>query len=358
MGLQSVTIALKALATTAVTRSTRGIVCVVLDEPSVQGVHTYTKLKNVTDSYSDENKAIITRCFSKRGVKTLKIACYNSSATTPETISNALTLLDGVKFNYLACPTATDTDETTIANFIKAQRNANNILVKVVLNNHVGDYEGVINFINNSITIDGTTYTGAEFCTDVACIVAGISLTESITNMTISGLTSVDSVGTDLDSLVEAGKLFIFYDEDLEEYVFSRGVNSKTTIGTNEKNSLKKIRIMDILDMIRDDMKVTFKSSYQGKVENSLENKKLLVSSYNSYMRTLAKQGILSSTQTSYVELDVEATKTYLEENKGIDTTDLTDEQVLAIDTDEQVFITGVVYPLDCAEDLTLNLNY
>jgi len=358
MGLQNVTIKLKALATSATTRSKRGIVCLILDDATVTGVHTYTQLKNVTDNYSTTNKAIINRCFSKYGVKTLKVACYNSTASTPETINTALEKLSGVKFNYLACPTAGDTDKSTIANFIKTQRNANNILVKAVLNNDSADYEGVINFINNSVTVDGVVYTGIEFCVDFACIVAGISLTESITNKAISGITAVDNVGIDLDSLVDAGKIFLFYDEDLEEYVFSRGVNSKVIIGTNEKASLKKIRIMDILDMLRDDMKVTFKTNYQGKVENTLENKKLLVSAYNSYLRTLSVQGILSTTQTSYIQLDINATKTYLEENKGIDTSSLTDEEVLAYDTDEEVFVTGTVYAIDCSEDLTLNLNY
>lgn len=359
MGLQSVTITLKALASSVTSRATSGIVCLILDDPNVTGVKIYTGLKKVTDNFSAANKAIITRCFSSRGAKNLKVACYNSAASSPETIEVALTNLNNVKFNYLACPSVTkDSDKLLIANFIKAQRNANNILVKSVLNNYVADYEGVINFINNTIVCDGTTYTGAEFCVDVACVIAGCSLTQSITNMTISGITSVDVVGTDLDSLEEAGKLFLFYDNDLEEYVFSRGVNSKTTIGTDEKASMKKIRIMEILDMIRDDSKLTFKTNYQGKVENILENKKLLVSAYNTYLRTLATKGVLSTTQSSYYELDVDSTKSYIEENQGVDTSSLTDDEVLDYGTDEEVFIDGTVYAVDCAEDLKLSLNF
>ena len=360
MGMQSIVIALKALATSATTRSKRGIVCLILDDPTVTGIHTYTKLKNVTDTYSAENKAIITRCFSGRGAKTLKIACYNSAATTPETIDVALSALDGVKFNYMACPTVSeDADKLKVATFIKAQRTANNILVKVVLNNYVGDFEGVINFINNTITMsDGTIYTGSQFTVDVACLAANCSLTSSLTNLAISDIKSVDVVGTDLDDLVDEGKLFLFYDNDLESIVFSRAVNSKTTIGTNEKESLKKIRVIDILDMIRDDVKVTFKTNYQGKVSNSLANKKLLVSAYNTYLRGLVKEGALSDSQTSYFELDVDATSNYLEDEKGYDCSSMTDVEILNIDTDEKVFIKGIAYILDVAEDLALELNY
>ncbi len=359
MGLQSVNITLKALVSSAISRSNRGIVCLILDEPTVKGVKTYTGLKKVTDKFSTTNKAIITRCFSSRGANTLKVACYNSAATEAETIDTALALLNGIKFNYLACPSAT-TDDTKllIANFIKAQRNANNILVKAVLNGYVADYEGIINFTPTQVVCDGATYTGADFCVDVACVIAGLSFTESLTNHTISGITSVTNSGTDLDAMVDAGQLFMFWDDDLEEYVFSRGVNSKTTIGANEKQSMKKIRVMEILDMIRDDVKLSFKTGYSGKVSNILPNRKLLVSAFNTYLNGLAREQVLSATQTSSFELDVDSARTYIEDVLKMDTTSMTDAQVLAIDTDEQVFIDGTVYIADCAEDLSLVLNF
>ncbi|MGE5627828.1 MAG: phage tail sheath subtilisin-like domain-containing protein [Solirubrobacterales bacterium] len=358
MGMQSVVITLKALAISSSTRSERGVVCIILNDTTVTGVHTYTRLKNVVESYSAANLAIIKRCFNKYGVKTLKVACYNSAATEPETIADALTILDGVKFNYLAAPTAETADNALIKTFISTQREGNNILAKAVLSNHVGDYEGIINFINNSITMEGTTYTGKEFCVDVACLIATCGITSSITNMAIDGVTAVDSVGTDLDALVDAGKLFLFYDNDLDAIIFSRGVNSKTTIGATEKESLKKIRIVEILDMIRDDFKVTFKADYQGRVENSLDNKNLLISALNTYLRTLSKQGLLSKTEESLMKLDVDAIASYIETNKGIDCTEMTDEEILAIGTDDKVFVTGIVYPEDAMEDLTLVLNY
>lgn len=358
MGMASITEELKALASTATVRSARGITCIILDEPNVTGLHTYARLKNVTDTYSATNKAIITRCFSDRGVKALKVACYNSKSATPETIDVVLALLNEVKFNYLADPYATSADNAKIATFIKAQRNANNILVKCVLNKNVADYEGVINFVNDSISVGTTVFTGTQFTVDIACLASVCALDSSLTNLVIDGVTSVNDVGTDKDTLVDAGKIFLYYDNDLESVVLSRAVNSKTTIGAGEKESLKKIRVVDILDMIRDDMKITFKKNYQGKVDNSLANKKLLVSAYNTYLRSLVKVGALSETLTSYVELDVDATIKYLEDVKGRDCSGMTDAEILAEGTDEKVFVKGVVYVLDVAEDLDLVLNY
>lgn len=361
MSMQKILIELKALAESGSTRSQRGIVCLILDDPTVIGLHTYTRLRNVKDTYTTENKAIITRCFSDRGVKILKVVCYNSAATIAETIDTALTLLNDVKFNYMACPTVSiSSDQLKITQFIKDQRKNNNILVKSVLNNSAGDYEGVINFINDKVNMsDGkTTYTGLQFTVDIACLAATCSLNSSLTNMVVDGVKSVNSVGDDLDTLVDEGKIFLFYDNDLESVVLSRGVNSKITIATGEKESLKKIRVVDILDMIRDDIKVTFKKNYQGKINNSLNNKKLLVSAINAYFRTMAKQGALNDGQISSVWLDVEAQKNYLEDIKAIDCSEMTDEEILACDTEDKVFIKGLVYVSDAMEDLKLELNY
>ena len=67
--------------------------------------------------------------------------------------------------------------------------------------------------------------------------------------------------------MVDNGQLFMFWDDDMEEYVFSRGVNSKTTIGANEKQSMKKIRVMGNFTRIRDDTKLSFKTGYSGKFQ-------------------------------------------------------------------------------------------
>lgn len=360
MGMQKIIIAIKALAESATTRSKRGIVCLILDDPNVTGLHEYTRLRNVKDNYSAANKSIITRCFSDRGSKTLKVACYNSAAATPETIDHALTLLNDVKFNYLACPTANDSaTKQKVTQFIKDQRKNNNILVKAVLNNSEADYEGIINFINSTVNMtDGTTHTGLEFTVDIACLAANCSLNSSLTNMVVDGVKSVDLVGDDLDTLVDQGKLFLFYDHDLESVVLSKAVNSKVTVNANEKESLKKIRVVDILDMIRDDFKVSFKKNYQGKVNNSLSNKRLLVSTFNSYLRTITKQGALNDGQVSQTWLDVESQKNYLEDVKNIDCSTLKDEEILSYDTDEKVFLSGVAYVDDAMEDLQLTLNY
>lgn len=348
----SIKIILQALSNDAVIRSIRGIVMIVLKD-SVVGIKTYKGKKYVKETYTAENKAIIDKCFDKYGVHTLKVVCYS------ESISEALNKIEDVeKFNYLACPEATtDADKKAISDFIKYQRNNNNILVHAVLANYKGDHEGVINFTNTLVTDEFGEYNGAEYCVDVACMIATLSIERSLTNYVIKGIKSVEGLPEDNELATQNGELFIYYDYDLEAYIFSDGVNSLTTLGDDEKEILKKIRICEIFDMVRDDLKVSFKKSYRGKIGNSYNNRKLIRDSFNMYFKSLARQGLLNPDEDNSCWLDVDATKEYLE-SKGIDTQDMSDDEILKKDIDNKLFIRGHIYALDTIDELEFVINY
>lgn len=348
----SIKIILQALSNDAVIRSIRGIVALVLKD-SVVGINTYKGKKYVKDTFTAENKAIIDKCFDKYGVHTLKVVTY------VENVSEALNKIEDVeKFNYLACPEATtDADKKLISDFIKSQRNNNNILVHAVLANYKGDHEGVINFTNTLVTDEYGEYNGSKFCVDVACMIATLSIERSLTNYVIKGVKSVEGLPEDNELATQNGELFIYYDYDMEAYIFSDGVNSLTTLGDDEKEILKKIRICEIFDMVRDDLKVSFKKSYRGKIGNSYNNRKLIRDSFNMYFKSLARQGLLNEDEDNSCWLDVDATKEYLE-SKGIDTQDMTDDEILKKDIDNKLFLQGHIYALDTIDELEFVINY
>ncbi|MEO2603611.1 phage tail sheath subtilisin-like domain-containing protein [Clostridium butyricum] len=343
-------IILKALTDSAVVRSTRGIVCLLLKD-SIEGVKEYKNRKQVKDSYLGDNLKVINKCFIKYGAKSVKVACYESK---PE---EAFAKLDGVKFNYLACPEATtDEDKKAIADFIKEQREQNNILVHAVLHNYKADHEGIINFKNDEVIDSEGTNTGDAYCVDVACMVATLSIERSLTNLLVSDVKEATAID-DVETAIDNGELFLMYDHDMEGYVFSDGVNSKTTVKDGEKEVLKSIRVCEIFDMIRDDLKVSFKKSYKGKVSNSYNNRKLIRDGYNLYFKQLAKEGVLNPEEANICWLDVDATKDYLE-SKGIDTSEMADEEVLKRDIGKKIFLKARVYALDTVEELVFEINY
>ena len=357
MGMPIEKIELQALAENASARSVRGIVMLILDD-KVTGVHKYARKRNVKETYSAENMAIISKCFIKYNVRNMKVVCYDSTNT--ETIQTALDKIDGVKFNYLACPTATEeADKKLIGDFIKEQRKQNNILVHAIINAYAGDDEGIINFPHNSVTVDKETLTGVQYCVDVACMCATSAINKSMTNKQAQGVTEVSEIA-DEDKAIEDGQLILTYDNDLEYFVFARGVNSKTTIGEGEKEQLKKIRIVEILDMIRDDTKLEWKSNYKGKKENTFDERQNLCTKYNLYLNTLSRKKYLNNAveYKSYCEQNIEAMKNYLEDERGIDVSELEDNEILTHDFGEHVFLKMHIYPIDVMEDIELIINY
>lgn len=345
----SIKIILKALSSDAVIRSTRGIVMLALKD-SVEGIKTYKGKKYVKETFNAENKKIIDKCFNLYGVHTLKVVCYSIN------ITEALGKLNNVKFNYLTCPAIEEeADKKAVADFIKEQREANNILVHAVLNKYKADNEGIISFNNDTVTTD-LQLTGAEYCVDVACQIATVGFDRSLTGLLVSNVTKASEV-EDVDTITETGGICLYYDYDLEGYVFSSGVNSKTTIKDNEKDVLKKIRICEIFDMVRDDLKVSFKKSYRGKYGNSYNRRKLIRDAFNLYFKTLQKQEILNPDEECICWLDVSATRDYLE-SKNIDTSDMSDEEVLKKDVGNKLFLKGKIYALDTIEELVFEINY
>lgn len=359
---------LEALADTIVSRADKGVLLIVLDDKNVQGLYTYKKLKKVTENWEVENKAYISTAFSDYGVAKVIVASAHTNADSTivgkdnitNSLPNALTLLNKVFANgYLVAPQiTTSTDKKVVADFIKSQRNGDDYPLKGVLYNYSADCEGIINFtgfdLKNTIDNSVTTVASEDYTIDVASHLCILGANEAITNHVAKNVTDCD-IKTDDDVCVGNGELFLY--NNGTNIVFSRGVNSKQTLGTNESEVLTKIRVVEIIDMVKSDLRDTFNNSYLGKYGNSYANRKSLISSLNnSYFKSIMRQGYLSNDETSYCELDVDATRTYLE-SKGIDTDDMKDADILKAKIDTHVFIKCTLYVMDVIEVKQLLTN-
>lgn len=350
MGMPEIIISFTEKASTAKARSARGIACIVLKDASVNGVYTYKKSQKVTQSYSDDNKAIIEDC-RLLGVNTLVVCAIPSTAGTT---ADALTLLAKISMNYLAFGYDVTADEEIIKTFVKARREDNRKL-SVVTANFPADYEGIINFTGEEIKVNSVAMTTQRFTIRVACILASTPQTQSATYHVLTDVTSVKDK-TDENTAVENGELFITFDG--EKYKLSRAVNSLKTLTLGKKAIQKKIKITEGMDLVSGDIYSVFRDNYIGKVINDYADKLLFVGECNEYLRNLGKEGVLNKDADNYVELDVEATRGYLEEVLKIDTTDMTDEEILKSDTDSKLFLTGSITLQDAMEDLSLNLFF
>ena len=347
MGLPEIIIDFQTLAATAVKRSQRGIVALIVKDDTDTSFDTkvYTGVNEIeTASWTATNKDYIEKPFlgnpSKVIVERIPVAAID--------YNDALTRLKNKKWNYLAIPGIATGDVATISTWIKAERDNNKKTFKAVLPNSVGDHEGIINFTTDNIKVGEETYTTSAYCARIAGVLAGLPFTRSSTYYVLSEIDSVTESATP-DEDIDSGKLILV--NDGVKIKIGRGVNSLTTFTPTKSSIFSKIKIVEGIDLLRDDIRDTFDGSYVGQVVNNYDNKVLFLASVNAYLRSLADQDILDISYDNKVEIDIEAQKLYLQ-GKGIDIFSLSEQQIKEYNTDSKVFAKAQVRFVDAMEDL------
>lgn len=364
MGMPSVQISFSEKAITAVQRGNNGIVALLLKDKSVQkitesdsGATTdveVVEIETATDipsTISEENQKQIANAligYSNPPKEVVAVIINNEVATYTE----ALKKLETIKFNYLAIPTVeTDEQTQTVVTWIKEQRE-NDRLVKAVLPNTAADTEGVVNFATEKVYINNTEYTTEQYCSRIAGLLAGTDMSISATYAPLPELTDCTRLSKkDKDNAVDAGKFIIWHDG--EKVKTGRAVNSLVTTNAKKGDSFKKIKIVDTMDLIKDDIKKTAQDSYLGKYPNTYNNKCLLMAAIQTYFDSLIASNILAS---ATVNIDVAANRTYLK-GRGEDVSSMSDDDLKQANTGSTVFLTAKISILDAIEDIVLPIE-
>ena len=348
MGLPKILIEFKTLAETLITRSERGIVAVILkDNSNTALTHTYGSESEITKShYTAANLNLLSLAFLGTPAKVIV-----ERVGTDGTIDEALERLKNKKWSYLAVPGIADEELDTVVNFIKEQRSTYHKSFKAILPNVAADNEGIINFATDNIKAGGKTYTTAEFSMRIAGILAGLPLNRSATYYTLPEIESIQESETP-DTDVDNGKLILI--NDGTKIKIARGVNSLTTTTEIKGDDFKKIKIVEAVDMIRDDIRTTFEDDFVGKVENSYDNKIIFIAAINKYFTDLASSGVLYSQFENKAEIDIESTRAWLSQKKDVSAWD--DEAIKTANTDTYVFVKANIQIQDAIEDLDFKI--
>jgi len=348
VGLPKILIEFKTLAETLITRSERGIVAVILkDNSNASLTHTYGSESEITKShYTAANLNLLSLAFLGTPAKVIV-----ERVGTDGTIDEALERLKNKKWSYLAVPGIVDEELDTVVNFIKEQRSTYHKSFKAILPNVAADNEGIINFATDNIKAGGKTYTTAEFSMRIAGILAGLPLNRSATYYTLPEIESIQESETP-DTDVDNGKLILI--NDGTKIKIARGVNSLTTTTEIKGDDFKKIKIVEAVDMIRDDIRTTFEDDFVGKVENSYDNKIIFIAAINKYFTDLASSGVLYSQFENKAEIDIESTRAWLSQKKDVSAWD--DEAIKTANTDTYVFVKANIQIQDAIEDLDFKI--
>ena len=152
---------------------------------------------------------------------------------------------------------------------------------------------------------------------------------------------------------VDAGKLIIV--PGREGYRLGRAVNSLTTLTPDKAAPFQKIKIVEGIDLIRGDIAKAFESGYVGKVLNDYDNKLLLVTAINAYLKGL-EGDVLDKTADNRCFVSLSGQRSYLE-SRGTDTSDMKDTDILRANTGSQVFLEAKLTFCDAMEDLALVIS-
>lgn len=348
MGLPEILIEFKTQGTTAIQRSARGIVALILkdDTDTTFDTKVYSSIDEIDAAdWTATNKDYIEKAFL--GIPSKVIV--ERLATTATDYNAALDRLKNKKWNYLAIPGIQTAEVANIATWIKTQRDNYHKTFKAALPNYAADHEGIINFATDDIKVGEKTYTTAEYCARIAGILAGLSLDRSATYYALPEVESITE-SADPDADIDAGKLILIGDIN-GPYKIGRAVNSLTTTTATKGEEFKKIKIVEGVDMVRDDIRNTFENYYVGKVVNHYDNKVLFLAAVNAYFKELERLDVLDPNYDNLTEIDVDAQRLYLM-GKGIDVSALSEQQIKEYNTGSKVFAKARVKFLDAMEDL------
>lgn len=266
-------------------------------------------------------------------------------------IETALERLKNKQWNYLTVPSLGDGEAEKVITYIKEQRTQYHKSFKAVLPSTAADNEGIINFATENIKAGTKSYSNTEFCARIAGILAGLPLNRSATYYALPEVSNISESETP-DTDVDNGKLILI--NDGTKIKIARGVNSLTTFTEDKGEDFSKIKIIEAVDMIRDDIRTTFEDEFVGKVENSYDNKVVFLAAVNKYFTDLASRGVLYDQFDNKAEIDIEATREWLSQTRDVSSWE--DERVKTANTGTNVFVKANIQIQDAIEDLNFKI--
>lgn len=348
MGLPQIIIRFKTAGGTAIRRSARGQVVVLL--PGTESrVRSFSALGQ-TDPETVGQRAfgLLELCFlgSPARVILAEYPVGEEQAALEEAAARA-------EGGWLCAP---EMAAMTVSAFVAEKREKGRPVRAVVSTEDSPDCAGVVNFTTKSITVQletgRRTVSAADYCARIAGILAGLSLRESATYYALGEVEDFTASG-DPEGDIAKGRLIL--DRGADGVRLARAVTSLRTLSTPGDSAFQKIKLTEGVDLIRADIRSAFESEYVGKVLNDYDSKLLLVTAINSYFDGLAGS-VLDTGRQNRASVDFDAQKAFLE-SRGVDTDSMSETAILSANTGSQVFLRADVRFADAMEDLTFEIT-
>lgn len=353
--IPTIDISFKQLATTLIQRSERGTAILLLYEPDAT-YDTMTKVYKSVDEidksiYSEENLNYIKKCMAYAPYELVVI-----SSEGEDFLPNyAPEILKVRSTGWIAYANPDINAQEELAAWIKSQENSGGTYKAIgTVSNQ--DCKHYVYFDQTGYDNDGNEVSKAEYyLPSLLGIIASCNVTKGCTNFLCSDLSSVNEV-EGIDEAVAAGQLVLT--NDIGGVRIVTGCNSLTSLdGNTSTEDMQYIETVETMDLIRDDIRTVFKTTYQGKFRNKYKYQMLFIGAVNQYYSQLENEDILDDEFDNKAEIDAtEQRSAWLGTGKS-EAEDWDDDKVKRMAFKRSVFIASNIKVLGSMENLKFTVT-
>lgn len=348
MGLPIIDISFKQLAKSAVIRSQRGIVALILKDTTKASLTVFDE-GDIPSNLTKDNQNLI-KDVLKGAPNKIELFVLGSD----NQISEALTYFEGVEFNLMCMPEAETSDVTAIKTFIKKMNDVVKYKCDAILANEKADSEAIINYTAKNIVVGGESVTTANHSARIAGLIEGTPLHQSITFATLSDVDAIENLTKEqADTRIDNGELILV--REMGKVRVARGVNSLTTLNDIKGNAFQKIKLRKTLNLIHNDLRRVIVEKYIGKVPNNYDNKCVLITEIKNYLDELATEQLIE--KVNEVGIDLIAQKKWLKDNTNLDVNAMTEQEIKEANTQSNVFLAISLKVIDAMEDIVIGIS-
>lgn len=244
--------------------------------------------------------------------------------------------------------------QSDLASWIKAQENMGRTY-KAVGTVAGRDCKHYVYFDQTCYDNDGNEIIASEYLPNLLGIIASCNVTKGCTNFLCTDLSRVDEV-EDIDAAIAAGQLVLTNDVGGVRIV--TGINSLTTLnGNTATEDMQYIETVEAMDLIRDDIRDVFKTTYQGKFKNKYKYQMLFIGAVNQYYSQLAGEDILDDEFDNKAEIDVAEQRSAWLGTGKTEAADWDDDEVRRMSFKRSVFLASNIKILNCMENLKFTVT-
>lgn len=217
------------------------------------------------------------------------------------------------------------------------------------------DCKHYVYFNQTSYDNEGKEQTASQYLASLLGIIASCNITKGCTNFLCNDLSLVSEV-EDVDKAVTSGQLVLT--NDIGGVRIVTGCNSLVSLnGNTATEDMQYIETVEAMDLIRDDIRTVFKTTYQGKFRNKYKYQMLFIGAVNQYYSQLANEDILDDEFDNVAEIDVAEQRSAWVGTGKVDAKDWDDDKVRRMAFKRSVFVASNIKVLGSMENLKFTVE-